>query len=199
MKKWLCGAGIVGMLLTAPVAAQYIATWQDPAGVWKGPAANQPGTDLNLAEGAAHRACLDRGIPKLWNRAAKVTEKATGKVVLELDCNAERAKKKESQPGASAPADTTKYLAYWQEPSGAWKAAITAPRHPGLNLSSAKGYAYEACKDRGNPKDLKLASKVTEKETGKVVLELDCNAERAKIKADSDAAKARQDAMNAKK
>lgn len=196
MKRWLCGAGITGMLLTASVAAQYIATWEDPSGVWKGPAATQPGTDLHLAEQAAHRACLDRGVPKLWNRVAKVTEKATGKVMLELDCNAERAKKKDSQPGAGVP--PTMYQAYWQEQSGEWKAAVTAPRHPGLLLSSAKGTAYEACKDRGNPKDLKLASRVTEKETGKVVLELDCNAERAKLKAENDAGKARA-AANAKK
>jgi hypothetical protein len=67
-----------------------------------------------------------------------------------------------------------------------------------LLLASAKGYAYEACKDRGNPKDLKLASKVTEKDTGKVVLELDCNAERAKLKAGSNAAKPGGDAANAK-
>lgn len=198
MKNWLCGAGVIGMLLAGPATAQYIATWQDPAGVWKGPATNQPGTDLNFAEGAAHRACLDRGIPKLWNRAAKVTEKATGKVVLELDCNVERTKTKERQAATSPPLDTTMYQAYWQEQSGQWKAAVTAPRHPGLLLASAKGYAHEACKDRGNPKDLKLASKVTEKDTGKVVLELDCNVERAKLKADSNAAKPGRDSASAK-
>jgi len=180
MKRWLCGAGIVGMLLTGPVAAQYIATWQDPAGVWKGPAESQPGTDLELAAGAAHRACLDRGNPKLWNRAAKVTEKATGKVFVELDCNAERTKTKKGQPGAVPSSSATTYQVSRQDTFGRWTHGFGSD--PGGNLALAEGYAYETCKDRGNPKDQNLASKVTEKGTGKVVLEVDCKAERAKMK-----------------
>lgn len=180
MKKALCAVGVVGMLLAGPAMAQYIATWQDSGGVWKGPAADQPGTDLYFAEGAAHRACLDRGMPKLWNRSAKVTEKATGKVLVELDCNAERAKKKEGQPKAGTSSSATTYQVSWQDPFGRWVTGHGTD--PGANLALAKGYAYEACKDRGNPKDLQLASKVTEKGTGKVVLDLDCNVERAKTK-----------------
>lgn len=180
MKRWLCGAGIMGMMLTGPVAAQYIATWQDPAGVWKGPAANQPGTELYAAEAAAQRACLDRGNPKLWNRAAKVTEKATGKVLVELDCDAERAKRKKGQPQSVASSGATTYQVSRKDPFGRWMHGHGSD--PGANLALAEGYAYEACKDRGNPKDLQLASKVTEKGTGKIVLELDCNAVRAKAK-----------------
>lgn len=35
MRSWLCVAGVMAMLATGPVAAQYITTLQDYAGVWK--------------------------------------------------------------------------------------------------------------------------------------------------------------------